>query len=119
MNPLFNRLTPCGSCPYRKCSTAARWAVEEFQDLLEHDRSELGRLYQCHQKDGHSCVGWLLDQRRRNLPSIALRLALIKATDVPQQYIESLHSEAPLFDSVEEMCQANYPETFVEVTLHR
>lgn len=79
--------------------------------LYESEKDELGAVYQCHKKDDHVCVGWLIDQRDRNYPSIRLRLALSKHR-VPVEYLESLSSPKELFESVLAMCKANYKRVF-------
>ena len=74
---------PCESCPYRKDAPIKKWDRAEFEDLLAHDANELGgAVYGCHgtkkRVEGPSvCAGWLLDQQRRDFPSIQLRLLLM------------------------------------------
>lgn len=113
MEKPFEKNEPCKSCPYRKDAALAHWDVNEFIRLTETDHTYLGNTYDCHQQDGNICRGWLMDQDRRGLPSIKLRMLLSKH-QVPVEYLESLHCSVELFNSVEEMCRANFPETFTD-----
>ncbi len=76
-------------------------------DLIKNDRSEIGKVYNCHNRDGNICVGWGLNQRDRNTPSIALRLLLRSDPEAARQYGEITDGGHALFGSVEEMCTAN------------
>lgn len=105
----YTRSQPCGDCPYRKDAPLQHWAREEFADLLATDCSEFGAIYGCHKKDGHTCVGWLMNQDERNFPSIALRIDLSR-NNVTREYLDSLKSPAGLYASIKEMVLANYPE---------
>lgn len=107
----FCKTTPCANCPYRKDAPLALWSVDEFKALLASDKDYIGKVYQCHKKDGNVCVGWLMNQEKRRLPSIALRLSLSK-NNVTAEYLDQLHCNTPMFDTVEEMCRANFPEDF-------
>lgn len=106
---LFECTSPCKSCPYRKDAKLAFWSIEEFEHLLEAEADPLGAVYMCHQKNGSACIGWLMNQDERDLPSIALRLALLKH-NVIGEYLDSLYCESEMFESVREMCVANFPE---------
>ncbi|MBL8605122.1 MAG: hypothetical protein JNK72_24545 [Myxococcales bacterium] len=79
----------------------------EFQKLLETDQSELGAIYGCHKDNGQACIGWLLDQRQRDLPSIRLRLALITTPSAVRCLEEAHDGGHELFGSLEAMCRAN------------
>lgn len=107
----YIRTQPCNNCPYRKDAPRRHWSAEEFKDLLKNDKLEYGTTYGCHKKDGHVCVGWLIDQDNRNLPSIMLRLSLSK-NNVTRKYMDRLHCKSPMFKSIKEMAKANYPEEF-------
>lgn len=111
----YGKKSPCNTCPYRRTSELRHWSVDEFKDLLKHDQSVLGTVYRCHKLDGNRCIGWLMDQDKRYLPSIALRLDLSKK-GITRAYLDKLRSRVPLYDSVLEMCIANYPEEFNEQT---
>lgn len=108
----YYKKTPCSDCPYRKDATLRKWSILEFIDLVENDKKEMGVTYGCHKKDGHTCVGWLMDQVNRGLPSIALRLDFF-VNKVTGEYLDGLKYEGELFSSIDEMCKANYPEHFL------
>jgi hypothetical protein len=118
MSTLFSKKQPCNTCPYRTDAPLRHWSVEEFKDLVQHEADEMGVTYMCHKKDGCVCVGWLMDQDRRGLPSIALRLSLLKH-NITRTYMDALRSPFPLYESVQEMCIANYPDTFKNYTVMR
>ncbi len=109
----FQCTQPCNNCPYRKDAPLAHWAVEEYEDLLEKEADPMGAVYGCHKANGSICVGWLMKQDENNLPSIRLRLELSRE-GVTREYLDSLKSPSPLYDSVREMAIANYPEHFKE-----
>lgn len=100
---------PCSNCPYRKDAPLRHWAVEEFLNLKEKEKDHFGAVFGCHKKNGSVCVGWLIKQDERNFPSIALRITLLKHK-VDRGYLDKLNSPSPLFESVDEMIIANYPE---------
>lgn len=104
----YFKKSPCNNCPYRKDAPLQLWAKEEFEDLLNSEKEQFGKIYGCHKKDGHVCVGWLMDQDKRNLPSIMLRMSLSK-NNVTRKYLDSLHCKSELFESIEEMAKENYP----------
>jgi hypothetical protein len=106
---IFNKTQPCQNCPYRKDAPLWLWSIEEFKKVVSSEKSEYGRVFLCHKKDGNACVGWLIDQDRRGLPSIALRVELSKA-GITREYMDKLSSPAPLYDDIEQMCTANFPE---------
>lgn len=104
---------PCNSCPYRKDAPRELWSREEFYGLLRNDRDELGgAIYGCHGTrkvpEGPSiCAGWLLDQKRRGLPAIQLRLSLMRS-EAARTNLESVSNGGhELYSSIREMCAAN------------
>lgn len=105
----YSKISPCNNCPYRKDAPLRHWSIEEFKDLLKSEEDYLGKVYGCHKKDGHTCVGWLMNQDQRNFPSIALRISLSQ-NKVSRQYLDKLKCKSPMFETVEEMCYTNYPE---------
>lgn len=106
---LFGCKRPCGNCPYRTDSPLQHWDKYEFERLLEKSKDWMGATYMCHKKNGSICVGWLMKQDEDNHPSIALRIELLKHK-ITREYLDSLNSPAPLYNSIEEMIEANYPE---------
>lgn len=49
-----------------------------------------------------------MKQYENNLPSMALRVAMLK-NNIPENYFKRLHSPAPLYKNVLAMIKANYP----------
>lgn len=104
--------TPCKTCPYRRDVAIGTWHPLEFAKLLGEDRSELGAVYQCHvtrrlpEAERDVCAGWLLDQKRRDAPSIMLRMQLRKA-DAAALYNRIHAGGVELYASIEAMCRAN------------
>jgi hypothetical protein len=107
----WDTLSPCSSCPYRTDAQPAKWAREEFDNLQAQDADPLnGGVFGCHATIKHdppsNCAGWLLDQQRRGLPSIQLRLALIRnpeARDCLDKVSDGGHE---LYESIEDMVAA-------------
>ncbi len=105
---LFSCKSPCGNCPYRKDAPLRLWDKSEFARLLETENDAMGAIYRCHKNNGSVCVGWLIDQDKRNHPSIMLRMALMK-NNITRKYLDSLKSEFKMFRSVKAMVRANFP----------
>jgi hypothetical protein len=106
----FERKSPCQNCPYRKDAPLRLWDKCEFQALLRNEDNVLfGKVYQCHKKDGHVCVGWLMMQVKDKEPNINLRI-LFSTKNVPIAYRDSLFCKAPMYENVKDMILANYPE---------
>jgi len=106
--PLFHCTTPCNNCPYRTDAPLQLWHKSEYEKLLNSETDQFGSIYNCHKNNGSVCVGWLIKQDENRLPSISLRIALSKH-DITRDYMDKLHSPAPLYKSVREMIKANYP----------
>lgn len=109
----FDRRSPCTSCPYRKDAPLHLWDLAEFESLLANDRNEMtGAVYQCHEgrkqpdEERRPCMGWMLDQKRRNVPSIQLRMLLMRNAEACAAFNEA-HAGAKLFASIAAMCRAN------------
>lgn len=106
---------PCKTCPYRKDVARRLWHPSEFEKLLHADADPImGPTFLCH-LDGKKppevrgfCVGWLLDQRARSVPSIQLRLSLLRNKAAVDQ-LEEAHAPdgVDLYESIEQMCRAN------------
>lgn len=112
----FDKREPCASCPYRIDAPLELWSPVEFEGLLASERSQLGKLYGCHEfnkrrDEAQICIGWLLNQRERNIPSIVLRMKLITSAEA-RACTEEASSPVPLYESVEAMCEANGVETY-------
>lgn len=68
----------------------------------------MGKNYGCHKNDGQPCRGFLLDQIKRGEPCKALRISRM-LNRVTNEYMDSVHSTVPMYDSIEEMAEANFP----------
>lgn len=109
-----DRAEPCASCPYRRSSKLALWRFSEFENLLRTEADVIGSIFNCH-SDGELprdeqgvCVGWLLDQKRRGLPSIMLRIALGRPDGYFHRALRRARTpRGGLYASVLEMVTAN------------
>lgn len=106
---LFHCTQPCSNCPYRTDAPLKLWHPEEYEKLLATENDYMGATYKCHKNNGSICVGWLMKQDENRLPSIALRIAL-STHKVTREYLDSLHSPAPLYENVKAMIKANFPK---------
>lgn len=97
--PLFHCTTPSANCPYRIDAPVEHWHIDEFKKVLAAENSTLGSLFMCHKQNGSACIGWLMDQDKRDHPSIALRIKMIKE-NVTREYLDKLHCDAPLYMKV-------------------
>lgn len=113
-NCFYKGTSPCANCPYRKDAPLRLWAIEEYRTLLEQDKEQFGKLYSCHKKNGTVCKGWLINQDIRNHPNLMLRISFIK-NKITRKYLDKLKSVKPMFNTVEDMCFANYPELKIEL----
>lgn len=106
---------PCASCPYRKDAPLALWDIAEFRNLKAHDSELMGNMFDCHgetQKpmgERKPCVGWLLDQKRRFIPNIQLRIRLRLIPAALAQFERINEDGLELYRSIDEMIEANYP----------
>ena len=113
MSFIFVERTPCSSCPYRQDVPTGVWDPQHFLDVLKADAEPFrGAMWGCHKyvkKEEQSfCAGWLLDQRRRNFPSIQLRLRMMTDDALARDLCEVLTDQGhTLYDSINDMCRAN------------
>lgn len=105
----FKGKSPCNNCPYRKDAPLQFWSKEEFQDLIKKEALQFGTVYVCHKNNGTVCKGWLMDQDKRDLPSIALRLKLSRE-NVTREYLDSLNCDSEIYESVKQMSLTNYTD---------
>ena len=102
---------PCKSCPYRRDTRVGFWHPEEFDNLQAKDRDPIGSVFGCHGTIKHAdpsvCIGWLLDQKRRGLPSLVLRVRLAQDAEARGCHEEATDGGHALYDSIEEMVAAN------------
>jgi len=110
----WDQKQPCKGCPFRRDTPIGIWDWGHYVELQEQDADELnGSLFACHkyrllpQSERRPCAGWLLDQRRRRVPSIRLRLALIGKPEALALFEELRDGGFPLYSSLDEMCAAN------------
>lgn len=106
--------TPCSDCPYRKDAPLHLWDRYEFRKLLEQDESQFGTgVYACHKHkdldpvDRGMCAGWAVDQKRRNIPSINLRLQLMGDPLFRAAFTKVHDGGHKLFKTIKAMCRAN------------
>lgn len=97
--------SPCKSCPYRKRVNLGVWHKDHFEDLIKYENDLIGKVYECHQKDGSLCRGYLLDQRNRDYSCTALRIQA-RFNKGLFDYIESLQADEEMYD-VFDMVEAN------------
>ncbi len=105
---------PCGSCPYRVDSPLGLWHRAEFEKVLAAERDLIGKVFLCHgdakkpREDARPCAGWLIDQRERRMPSLALRMAVSSGREKARDLVERLHDGGDeLYLSVGVMCREN------------
>ena len=113
---IWDQETPCATCPYRRDTKLQLWREVEFTDLRAKDSEPMtSPVYGCHssaklpEAERRPCAGWLLDQKRRNIPSIPLRVALIRTPEARELLDKVNDGGADLYDSIKEMHEANYP----------
>jgi hypothetical protein len=93
---------PCKTCPYRRDVPSGVWAKEEYKKLVAYDGSIAEQvhngavaIFDCHQRDGKMCAGWVATHGARNL--LALRLARGIA-----QAVFKYKTKVPVFSSGKE-----------------
>ncbi len=109
---------PCEACPYRRDTPVGIWSAEEYQDLIAKDGSAMGSVYGCHlnaarpSDEAQPCAGFLADQKRRGVPSIALRLALVSNASAAECFEQVDERDPTLYESIREMVDANVGRAF-------
>jgi len=110
----WDQKQPCKSCPFRRDTPVGIWDWGHYVQLRRGDTDPLnGALFACHQyrllspSEQRPCAGWLLDQRRRGVPSIRLRLALGNNPAAQALFEDARDGGHVLYDSLDEMCDAN------------
>lgn len=102
----------CDTCPYRRSTPVGIWSAAEYENLRLNDGHGFGSLFNCHLKDGSLCRGWLADQKRRGVPSLSLRMRLMR-DDAQCDAFNALDDADPaLYESIEEMIEANADQPF-------
>lgn len=105
----FSCTKPCANCPYRVDAPLQHWNKDHFKDLLNSESDFIGKSYLCHKNNGSACIGWLMDQDKNNIPSIDLRIKLIKE-GITIKYLDKLKSPVKMYDNIRQMVKANFPE---------
>lgn len=105
---------PCSTCPYLKSTPVGVWDQYEYDKLVAQDH-EFGSIFGCHlsesPKNATTCIGWLIDQKRRGIPNMKLRLRLM--TDaIERKVFEGVDKSADTYESIEVMCEANAGQSF-------
>jgi len=106
-------IRPCENCPYRMDAPRGHWSREEFEGVLGCEHTQLGSTYACHKQQDLTpeergfCAGWLLDQKKRNLPSLKLRLELIRDVTAVHALKHVSAEGIPMFPTIKAMCRAN------------
>ncbi len=102
---------PCKTCPYRKDVPKGTWHKSEFENLLEQDAQQFGAAFGCHATRKlpvpQVCGGWLYDQMRRGVPSLALRLRIIRNPAAVKAIEEISDGGHKMYSSIEAMCRSN------------
>lgn len=96
---------PCKSCPYRRDVPSGVWAEDEYHKLPRYD-GEIAEqvfngawgVFDCHQRDGHLCAGWVACHGADNL----LAFRMTREDIAPEVY--DYKSPVPVFSSGQESC---------------
>ena len=96
---------PCKSCPYRCDVPSGVWAANEYEKLPKYDGA-IGEqvangawgVFDCHQRDGNLCAGWLACHGAENLLAFRVTREEIDAG------VFDYKSPVPVFKSGQEAC---------------
>lgn len=107
---------PCDTCPYRRSTPVGIWAPVEYAKLAKAARDPLGATFGCHKDTGSLrpaiCRGWLADQKRREVPSIRLRLQMSYDPKLVATYKALNEKDPDLYLTLAEMIRANRGKKF-------
>lgn len=104
---------PCAKCPYRVDAPRGLWDPHEFLQLYVNEMRQTGATYACHKygkvepAERSYCVGWLLDQRRRGVRNVGLRLRLAVVPEFGDELATLSDGGHELFPDIGSMCRAN------------
>jgi hypothetical protein len=104
---------PCENCPYRMDAPRYHWHRDEFLSVLAAENSQMGSIFACHKQakmppaERGICAGWLLDQKKRGVPSIMLRIKLAQDAVARAAYEAVSGDGLRLFRTIKAMCRAN------------
>lgn len=110
---VWDRTEPCASCPYRKDAPIRLWHKVEFKKVLVQDADPMGAIFGCHEfnkrptEEQRPCAGWLLDQKRRNVPNLQLRIKLWRNEQAAKCFNALSPKGLKLFRTIKAMCRAN------------
>jgi hypothetical protein len=105
--------SPCSDCPYRTDTPVKKWHRSEFIRTLDADRLPFGDDFACHghvklpERERGWCAGWALDQKRRGVPSMRLRMRLIAEPGAGEAFGALSAEGVTLYPTVAAMCRAN------------
>lgn len=102
LSPLKN---PCASCPYRKDVPSGVWAAEEYLKLPLYDRETQDQpiaVFQCHQRNGHACSGWVAVHDMQN--NFAIRVAALMGHIDDMDAFLDYETDVPLHESGMDAC---------------
>lgn len=101
---------PCETCPYRKDTPKAVWALEEYEKLPAYDGGIIDQvvngavgIFQCHYDNGNLCRGWLDCHSTHGLAAIRLRGRRIEGYD------EKSPRKFEVYESGQAVLDANKP----------
>ena len=110
----FDTRAPCSTCPYRKDVPVGTWHRSEFERLLKDDADPArGAVFGCHKGKSLTsarlqvCGGWLLDQKKRGVPSIGFRMDMIRNPAAGEAIDKITSGGHPVYSSIAAMCKAN------------
>lgn len=112
----FDRRHPCGNCPFRQDAPLAYWHPTMYQmlaDLAKREEDVHAGVFGCHKDralppiERGMCVGWLLDQRARDTPSLSLRLALLRGGAAAQSQYREAERSGETWSSIDELVEMN------------
>lgn len=103
--PLTVAKRPCGTCPYRTDVPSGVWAANEYDKLPEYDgpmHTQPPARFDCHQRDGHLCAGWLACHGAENL--LSLRVSAVVHQRPVTAEVANYKTDVPVFASGQEAC---------------
>lgn len=102
MKPLKN---PCASCPYRQDVPSGLWAEEEYVKLPQYDlptHMQPMAVFQCHQRNGHACSGWVACHDMDN--NMAVRVSHAMGHLDAADFVD-YETDVPVFESGSEAAE--------------
>jgi len=109
----FRRDKPCATCPFLMKTKLALWHKSQFEMLKASNANPFGNTFGCHMDvekeptDRGPCVGWLLDQKRRYVPSLLLRIELASKPEAAEHFERIGEAGPDLYPTIDAMFEAN------------